>query len=542
MRNSTAAKKATGRFAGMRSMAVYLVFASLLLTAGAFAANEPLLQIASYSTLPTTVYPGTSGYMQITLTNSGVAIAQSVTAYYNYDGLSKTVAIGDINIGSTAQISVPFKISQYSSGGIQLLNADIYYGYDSGTAAANKMVSLSVPVTVLQYKPLQVLAKTSGVAAIAPGENLLLPLELKNTGGVVNNLIISMPANSTFAIEGANQQSVGSIPQNGTASVLLSLVSSSDAKTGTYSIPVVFSYQDAISQPTEETIYLGPIHVLDRSTQYGITLEPLESVEIGAQVPFRLTIENLGSSPMSGTLDINATSTFTPIGVQRIYFDSVEPGKSVSKEIVLGVLSTQSAGYYTLPLTLTPFGGAAATYNAGIFVQATPEITVNLDSTSSSVQIANTGNCQVRSVYASATSNGQKSESFIGTLNVDDFATLSLLTGSGRSVDVVISYRDSNNAQHTISETLETTGNSSFAGQGNRTTAGAGSTNAIGSQQRNPLGFLFGQGGRSATGTTSSGFGLLPIAIGVVIVAGVGYFAYKKYWKGKKKPPEGAKR
>lgn len=511
------------------------------------AASAPSLQITNYTTVPGEVYPGTLGYLQVTVTNKGDAAATSVTAYYNYESISKTVTIGDIGTGSTAQISIPFKISQSAVGSIQLLDVDIYYSYETSGALPSKKVSLSIPLTVLQYKPLEVSTMQTGGTGITPGEKFTLALDVRNTEGVVNNLIISMPENSSFSIDGANQEAVGSIPSNTSKKVSLTLVSSTDAKTGTYSVPVVFTYQDALRQPTEETIPLGPVSVLDSSTQYRLTLEPEEDVEIGAQVPFKLTLENTGSAPVSATVDINSTSTFTPIGAQRAYFDSVPAGGKATAEITLGILATQSAGYYTLPITLLPVGGKQSVYYAGIAVKATPEITVTLDSSSSTptVQIANTGNSQIRSVYASATTAGSsvKSESFIGTLNVDDFATLALTSsGAGRTVNVEISYKDTSNIAHTLTQTLTQAGNSSFSGSGNSTRAQGASPNFSGQQRsNNPLGFILGPGGRSASGTLSSEPNYVAIGAVVIVVAVAGYFAYRKFYKAKKKTEVGKK-
>lgn len=532
---------------------LYMISIALVMAGASFAA--PLLQITNYATVPTTVYPGTMGYLQLTVSNSGDAAADAVSAYYDYDGVGKTISMGSISAGSTAQISVPFKISQQAAGSIQLLNADVYYSYAEQSSQANKKVSLSVPLQVSQYKPLEVELEQGAKPAISPGEGFTLWLEVKNTGGVINSLVISMPENSTFSIDGATQKSVGSIPLNSSAPVELKLVSSSSTATGTYGIPVEFSYQDALRQPVVETLYLGPISVRDFSSQYRVSVEPLEPVEIGAQVPVKVTLENLGPSPVSATLDVNSTSTFTPIGTQRVYFDSVPAGGKSEKQLTIGVLSTASSGYYTLPLTLTPVGGKAASYNAGLAVTATPEITVSLDSSSATptVQIANTGNSQIRSVHAKAiaTDTQAMAESFMGTLNVDDFATLSLGSASARSVEVEIRYRDSNNEEHTVKETLAaTSANSTFVGQGTgRATGTASSTDtaAASTQGRssNPLGFLLGPGSRSASGASIGGIDPVLIIAAVLVAASIGYFGYRKFWKGKKQHsshPEQAKK
>ncbi|MFA6489836.1 MAG: CARDB domain-containing protein [Candidatus Micrarchaeia archaeon] len=527
---------------GRTSIFVALAFAFVLLLGQAAAASSgPLLRISSYTTVPSDVYPGTHGYLQITVENSGDATAQSVSANYNLNGMNSVISIGDVASSSTAQIAVPFEIDQSSAGSIQLINVGIYYSYTSGNSILPKTTSLSIPLTVKQYKALDI-ALTDTSIVTSPGDKIVFSLDIKNTGGVINNLVIGTPNDASFTLYGSTEKKIGNIPLNSTAKVALSMVSSSDAKTGTYAIPIIFTYQDALKQPTNETYYLGPITVLESSSKYRLSLTPLETVEIGAQVPFQLTLENAGATPMSGTIAINTTSVFTPIGVQTAYFDSVPAGQSASKTVTIGISSSASSGYYTLPLTLTTAEGQKASYMSGVVVEATPEITVSLDTTgaTSQIQVANTGNSQIRSVHVSATAIGSTTptESFIGTLNVDDYSSVALPSGSGKSVAVVVTFKDSNNAEHTAKQTLETTGNVSFV-QGGRTgnsTIANGSPAAMaGGPNSNPLGMLF--GGRAGT-AASSGPNYVVIGIVVVVVAAGGFLAYRHFKKGKKAQPQ----
>ncbi len=524
----------------MRSKTIFALVAVFVLLGAAYATG-PLLQVTNYTTIPSEIYPGTLGYLQLTLSNQGDTAAGSVSVNYFLDDIGKSLSMGDVGVGSSSQVSIPFKIPPQSAGSINLLNVDIYYSYTSGTSVQNKKTSLTVPLIVKQYKPLQVATKSTDKSAISPGEKITLNLELDNTGGVVNNLVITAPENSTFSIDGSTQISVGNVQPNSTSVVSLTLDSSSDTRTGTYNVPLTFTYQDSLKQPTAETFNIGPVSVLDSSSQYRVTLVPTEPVEIGSQVNFVLTLENTGSSPMSGTLDINTTDTFTPIGVQRIYFDAVPAKGKISQNITLGVSASKTSGYYMLPLRLTPNAGQSATYNAGIAVDATPEITVTFDSQSGTptVQIANTGNSQIRSVYLSAKPAGAQAalQSFVGTLNVDDFASLPVPNSAGRSVDVIISFKDSNNQVHTVTKTLEAAGNSSFVQSGRAGAGFGGNGSQGGGRNGNPLGFLFGAGGRASS---SGGPDALAIVVVAVIVIAGGYLAYRKFYKGKKKQLPGA--
>ncbi|VVB68363.1 Uncharacterised protein [Candidatus Norongarragalina meridionalis] len=250
------------------------------------------------------------------------------------------------------------------------------------------------------------------------------------------------------------------------------------------------------------------------------SFEPLTPVEIGSEAVFKLTLKNTGARALSATVDINSTDALTPLGVQRLYFDRIDPNAEASMNVTLGVSPSKSAGYYTLSLTLTPNIGNASVYKAGVVVEATPEITVSMEQTTtgSQVLIANTGNTAIRSVYASAGQSGRTlAEDFIGTLNVDDFATLSV-TQQTSQLDVEVSFRDGNNVQHVLRQTVSASG------------AAANATSARTQFQRNGSNNQLIPGIRL---TTSTGPDYVQIAAIVIILGGVGYVVYRKLLKGK---------
>jgi hypothetical protein len=523
-----------------------IVLAVLLALCG-FVFAQPMLQISDYTTIPSDIYPDTHGYVQLTLTNVGDQTAGSVSLHYTYTKEGESIdSVGNIAAGSSAKVLVPFQITQ-QGGTIQVMKINAYYvvtsSGPSSSGASSMLSSVSVPFVIKQFSPLEVQTVSLSSASITPGEAAVVNLAVTNTGGLMNNLIITLPENSTFTLQGKSRVNVGNVPSNSSVAVPVPLVSSSSTAIGTYSIPLLFTYQDASNQPVSETVMAGPVSVLDSSTRYRVTMAPLSAVEIGSEVPFNLTLNNTGATPISGLVEINSTSVFTPLGTQDVYFDSVPAGSSVSKTVYLGVSSSASSGFYMLPLTLTTNLGNPTHINAGIEVTATPEITVNLDSSTGTpeVQVSNTGNSQIRSVYVSVRPEGSNTatENFVGTLNVDDFATVSLASANiGRNVVVTIRFRDSDNQEQSVTKTLTPTGvNTSFVQQGTRQFGTGNSFNAT-QRQNNPLGFLLGPAGRNGT---STGPDLMTLVIaGIVVIAIGGYAVYAFVIKKKPKMPKDA--
>ncbi|VVB65558.1 NPCBM-associated, NEW3 domain of alpha-galactosidase [Candidatus Gugararchaeum adminiculabundum] len=503
--------------------------------------SAAVLQVADTSTVPATVYPGTSGYAKLTLQNTGQETATGMTVYYSdsQSFLQQSMPGGDISAGSTSQITIPFKMPNEVAGGIYTIKVDIYYT-SASISGVSKLATASIPIIASQYGTLEV-TTGEGNKVVAPGETLQLDIAVKNKGGVVNNLVVSVPENSSFTLEGTTEKSLGNVPTDSTANVTLRLTSSSSATVGKYTIPLVFTYQDALGASSTQTLYVGPVSILEPSTQYRMSMEPGTPTEVGGQAVFDLKIENTGTNQLNAIVDVNSTGAFTPLGVTRIYFDTLEAGESASKNVTLGISNSITAGYYTLPLTITLGSGKSATQYIGIPVTATPELVVSATTTPAYltpgssggkvlVQISNIGNAAIRSVYVTANRGDlqvtSSTDKFVGTLNVDDFSTFQLdvnvprnLAAGTHSIQVTISFKDTNNVPHVVNKSVD------IQVYDSATAAAAGQdvTNSTG-----------GFGGRSRNQGVIFGLGWVQIG-GIVIGLGVAGYFVRRHLLNKRK-------
>ncbi len=531
----------------MKRILIPMFLLALLLLANfsfAATASEAALQVTGYSVVPTKVYPGTNGYIQLTLENSGTDVASGIKVDYsnNYDYKTLSVYPGDIDVGANSQISVPFEVPQSLSTGLILYKMNVYYLTTSG-GGSSKLTTFSVPITVSQNEILQVDTLSIVKDSLTPGEKISVQLNVKNTGGTINDLSISSPQNSSFSIDGSTRKSVGSIPSNSNQTLTLRLVSSSLAPVGQYLIPLTFAYTDSLQNPVTQTLNVGPVNVLDSSSQIKVSLEPLSSTEVGSTAEFNLAIENDGSGTTSAIVAVGSSDVFTPLGTRQFYFDSIAPGKSASGKVSLGISATVTSGYYQVPLNITLSTGKTFTQTIGIHVEATPEVKITGELSTSTtgseidIQVSNTGNTPIRSVYATAEFGGTKVDKFMGTMNIDDYATLAIplssfggsaagsanaggqnagpgrfnrtqdggnTTAQPRSVTVTVTFKDEQNQPHTVTQDV----NVNFGA------AGAGNT-------------------FRTTGTTRSNgiiFGLDAIQLGaaIVVLTVVGYFLYRR--------------
>jgi hypothetical protein len=514
-----------------------LVF--LLLLSMAYC-KGPALQVTDYSVVPEKLYPDSTGQLQVTIKNSGDETATGTKVYYNYKIDERwDIYVGEIGAGSEAITTIPFKVPSSVTSGVVVVKLDLYYR-DEGDSI--KTSSVSIPLTVSQHQILEVNTVSMDRTSVQKGESFSVELEMVNTGGTMNNVIISTPDNSSFILKGTTQQRVGSIPSNSSIDVTVSLISSSSTETGKYAIPLEVTYQDSLQNEVSETVYIGPVNIVESSTQYRIYFEPVTKTEVGAQAEYKLSIKNLGTEAQTLTATIGDNDVFTPIGSAEIYFDDIMPGETQTKVIMLGVDSSTSSGYYILPISISK-DGELFEHEVGVVVEATPDITLTSETTmatttsedgtvsvmggnmQTTIRIANSGNTPIRSVYIVAESTDEvmvvdTPDKFIGTLNVDDFGTFStsvMITGTcedGCSLPVTITFKDEDNAEHVFHEEVDVGG----GGMG------------MGIMDPDSSASMRGQ----RPGMIPSLFGInLLYIIGAVGIAGLGYFGYRK-WKGRK--------
>ncbi|VVB56632.1 Uncharacterised protein [uncultured archaeon] len=530
----------------MKTATLYTFAFALALIAG-FGFASPILQIYNYSTVPSSVYAGTLGYLQVDLKNTGDATAFGTSAAFVVNGAASSISLGDLASGSDVQVAIPFQVSQAAAGGIQVVSVDFYYSDDTTstatgrtTASTSKKVSLQVPVQVSQPTPLVARTVSIDNPSISPGEDVAVSLNLSNIGGTTNNIVVTTPANSSFSLEGASQQAVGTIAPGASQMVLVNLLASSSTTVGTYNVPLTFTYYDKLNRPNSVELSVGPLSVQDASSEARLSVRAPSSVEIGSKATLHVTLSNAGTRSVSAVVDLNSSDVFSPIGAQRLYFDSVAPGSSSSQDVEVGVSPSASAGYYLLPLQVTPSSGNAFGQSFGLSVTATPQLSISLDQSGEPAQVmlANTGNSQVRSVDVTVTSESNPREapvrSFIGTLNVDDYSSVSLASGASGTLNVEVTFRDSSNQPHTITRQLDA-GSSGLSFMTNGTgTVRSGTVSSLGG--RPATGGLLGGllGGRPGGSTGASGLPL-PLILAALVVVAIAAFLLWRHFKGKKK-------
>ncbi len=455
----------------MRKEALFAVLLALVAVASAS------VQITSYSVLPSTLKPGVTGSVSITVSNPGTSTVSGAVIYQGgeqFTFTSNRIQLGDIgSLGSTV-ISVPFTIKYDVSPGIYNLRLDAFWteGSDTYTKTFSIPISVTNPPTFnFSFIPIK---------PITPGDKFTVDVQLKNEGGSISK--ISLTINSTsFFFDGLSQLNVGDLASGQTTSFEIPIVASASLQSGVQSIPLTVTYQDPLGSLQQMTITITPVNVVKSSVDFIVDAQAEKRpVSPGDKTRFLVNITNIGNSnAQSAKISVSsASSSFTSLGSSERYFDSIAPNSKEQMEFEIGVGGTTAAGYYPVTITINYLDNNGETQTpiqkqVGIEVGDVPQISITPSTTPSpvaaggaytiSLQFSNTGNINIRALSVNASSESfeilSSSQNYIGSLNLDDYSSVDYTIYSNNNlkpgvypIHVTMTFRDAYNTEHTVTQ------------------------------------------------------------------------------------------
>ncbi len=368
---------------------------------------------------------------------------------------------------------------------------------------------------------------------IYPGDQVRLQFLVGTTQlATASNVRLSV---LTPFVATANEFGLGDIQPGSPAPVTVDFTVPDTTKPGSY---YVFAYAAAHGTPQTQVAEI-PLTinepVLSNALMARIGTFPAAYAGESVEVPIKIT--NVGSLPAQDVVIrvvFGSGNALTPLSTDRAYIASIDANQTVNTTFSIGVNAQASAGFY--PLTLLLYYNvdkvAQPTVNQTFGLQTLSKTgllltldrpTVSNGTTTMLVTVANVGDTAVRGVYVTASSNDYSfsttPEKFVGTLNLDDSATLSLTAtpknGAAGTLHVTVTYKDALNIEHTQNQDFT-----------------ADSTTAAASNL--PNGAAKGQrfGNRNGNSSLPFGLSLLEIILGVALLIAA-YLAYK--WHQKRK-------
>jgi hypothetical protein len=373
---------------------------------------------------------------------------------------------------------------------------------------------------------------------IYPGDEVRLQFAVTDTGTSATsykdaslNLLVPFLASTS-------EYDIGAFNVGATSQVSLDFNVPNNTEPGTYDLNMY-----AITDGATEQV--GQIPLVINSPEYSNSLIANVTTEgtlmTGSDTHLEVRVANIAPVDASGVIVqmvVNESGILLPLGSDRVFISDIPSGSTAQADFDLAAEAGSAPGYYPVTFIMSyqiqqqPEPSVSQTVGLDIVAPAQVLLTANQDpvilspnsSSTVTITVANSGGIAVRAVFAQATAKnfaftGADNE-YIGTLNLDDTATLTLtLTPKGQLVDgqtypvvVNVSYKDASNTLRYQLQTInvEYTSRPGFAG-------GA-------------AGFA----GRTArSGSTLFGFDYTTIA-GVIILLVVAFLGYR-YYQGRKK-------
>ncbi|MBS3055750.1 MAG: hypothetical protein J4452_04665 [Candidatus Aenigmarchaeota archaeon] len=296
----------------------------------------------SASTVPTTVEPGQSANMLLTITNAGNEVAGNVnlnvksTAYVSVG--TSMFSVGSINAGGATTITVPIQILTISPEGSTSIPITTTYsaGSSSGTSSSDN----SVILTITRRPLLQVTDVSYSNPLIQRGDTFRMNISLKNVGkGQVKDLIVSL-RNFSLPIVPAGtdtEKFVGNLNPGDSTQVSFDLIVNNNADTITYSIPVTLTFYDESGTLNTNTKYVG-LKVVG-IPDFVVAIDKQENMYAGTVGKLTLSIANTGTGTAK-FLTAYANSSDGDISPYASYIGNLDPDDSNTVTLDVGPMST----------------------------------------------------------------------------------------------------------------------------------------------------------------------------------------------------------
>ncbi len=373
---------------------------------------------------------------------------------------------------------------------------------------------------------------------IYPGDQVRLGMSFHTTK--LSATDVSAMASTPF-LATSSEYSFGAMQKDAAKPLTISFTVPTTTKPGTYP---VYLYAGDANTPQKQVAIIQT--VVNAQVSQGVLMaevRPREAVQTGKTAVVNIEVTNTGNIDARDVIIelTNKSAVFTAIESNRKYVPIVAHGKTETIPFTIGVAASASPGYYPLTVgmqyAVDNVAQPAIQQDLGVRVDANPSLLITTDqqynsdgTVALSLNIANVGDTAVRGVYVKATSPNARiigaNDKFIGTLNLDDSSTIALTLSprpnntpdNPTSVDVMVSFKDPVNVEHTINETLALDPTNVLAG------AGSAARGAPASQRFNMHG-----GNRGFLGLDLFQWGGM-----ITVLAAAGFFGYRWYKRRKK--------
>ena len=423
---------------------VWTIVAVILLS---FTVNAELSEkvYVEYSTQPEVIKPGTSGYIQLKITNPGTETISylyltRVEADAPLEVYGFSTRLGALYPGDVKQVVLRFRVPEGTVPGFYVVKIFLSANYIGKTSS----IRYDIPLEVTEESFLQLSLSTAEIEA-EKTENVTL--KIHNPGGELRDLRISWSGEGVVPVGSSSSIFIRRLGSGATLKVPLSVRAGS---TGTAILKFSVTYYDSTGNLRGENHTLG-LEVRSREEDYlRVTLKP-EALKTGGAGRLLFSLSNEGDEELRNVLLSWSSEVLFPASSSSEFLSSIGAGES--SKISFSVLVNEDAepGYYPLYVSLRyDSSGMEVRENRTFGVEVTGEVSLvatlfRAEAGKVFISIANTGNAPAKNLVALASSPYGRAESFIGDLEAGDEEIIEVAergASSRYNVSLTLTYRD----------------------------------------------------------------------------------------------------
>jgi hypothetical protein len=323
----------------MKNYILITSFILLLLILSPALLAGPVIQ-TTFSNNPSVSSPGTDGYIQLNLINSGTSAitqititATSVDSGIKIDPSYTSVNIGGVGASQSTSTLIKFSVPATTSSGLYRISFQIYYCQDT---SCNTMSQFAI-VSVQSQSQFQLKSVTPDKLNL--GTNTTLTFAFVNTGSSdLNNILITWqdPTASILPVGTSNNIILSSIGAGQEIDVPVNVIASPIATPKTYPIYVNMVYYDKTGAMKIVNSTVGLI--VGGTTDFSIDVQDYSN---GA---LTLSIANIGVNPATSvSVSLPDQNGFRYTGAQSVFLGTLNPGDSTTTSFNVIVLSNQTS-------------------------------------------------------------------------------------------------------------------------------------------------------------------------------------------------------
>ena len=328
-----------------RNVALSIMLSILILPLSA-----AIVQSTTYASLavssqvvPSTIGPGDSGNLILTISNGGTSYARSVKLtvkshpHITFGGSSYN--LGTIAPSGSVQITIPITIS--SSIEDYSTSASFSLSYKEGDSVSTVTIDTSASISISKRSIVQIESVALDKDIIEPGDIIGLDVYIRNVGqGDLKDMTVEF-GNSTLPFISASgdiETYLGDLAKSDLKTAAFSIIINKEAKTVAYRVPITIKYYDESGVSHTDIKYIGL--KISGEPDFVVTLEDDSKMYAGRTGELTISIANRGTATANFlTLSFDSNLDITPA---EYYVGNLDPDdyETVTLSVVtVGILT-----------------------------------------------------------------------------------------------------------------------------------------------------------------------------------------------------------